>query len=298
VVTELFSVFEQHPALWLGVALLLGLIVGSFLNVVILRLPEMMAQDWRRECRELLSEQGDTVSTHTDADAQTVTLLRPRSRCPQCHTPIKAWQNVPIISWLLLRGRCQQCGKRISVQYPLVELSAGLLALAVAWHFEPGWYALSLWLFCWILLTSAVIDIRTQLLPDSLTLPLLWLGLVLALLLPNFPVSLEDALLGAVFGYLALWSVYWLFKLLTGKEGMGFGDFKLLAALGAWLGWQMLPIVILFSALVGSVVGIAMILLLGRDRQIPIPFGPYLAGAGLLALFWGESIMQAYLGGL
>ena len=291
--SELQAFFQQHPATWIAVASLFGLLVGSFLNVVINRLPVMMERQWKRECRALLA--GEDAPAETDGEP--FNLVRPRSACPECGAPVRAWQNIPVVSWLWLRGRCASCGKPISWQYPLVELaSAGLVGLA-AWQFGPTALALAVFVFSWALLAASTIDLKTHLLPDVFTLPLLWLGLLLPILLPDYHLSLQDAVLGAVFGYLALWSVYWLFRLITGKEGMGFGDFKLLAALGAWLGWQMLPLVILLSALVGSIVGIAMILLMRHDRRIPIPFGPYLALAGLVALYLGEPILAAYLGG-
>ncbi|WP_322521773.1 A24 family peptidase [Guyparkeria halophila] len=291
--SELQAIFQQYPALWIGVATLFGLLVGSFLNVVINRLPVMMEREWRRECRALLADD----ETPAAADDAPFNLVHPRSRCPSCGTPIRAWQNIPVLSWLWLRGRCANCGRAISWQYPLVELASAALIGLAAWQFGPTALALAVFLFSWALLAASIIDLKTQLLPDVFTLPLLWLGLLLPILLPAYHLSLDEAVLGAVFGYLALWSVYWLFRLLTGKEGMGFGDFKLLAALGAWLGWQLLPLVILLSALAGSVIGIAMILLLRHDRRIPIPFGPYLAIAGLIALYLGEPIMSAYLGG-
>lgn len=291
--SEIQAIFQQHPAIWITVASLFGLLVGSFLNVVINRLPVMMEREWKRECRALLAgEQAPSA-----ADEEPFNLVRPGSACPQCGAPIRAWQNIPVLSWLLLRGRCDKCDKAISWQYPLVELASAALIGLAAWQFGPTALALAVFLFTWALLAASIIDLKTQLLPDMFTLPLLWLGLLLPILLPDYHLTLEEAVLGAVFGYLALWSVYWLFRLITGKEGMGFGDFKLLAALGAWLGWQMLPLVILLSALAGSVIGIAMILLLRHDRRIPIPFGPYLAIAGLVALYLGEPIMTAYLGG-
>lgn len=290
--SELQALFQQHPATWIVIATLFGLLVGSFLNVVINRLPVMMERAWRRECRALLA--GDEDATGPD---EPFDLVRPRSRCPGCGAPIRAWHNIPVISWLLLRGRCAKCGLAISWQYPLVEVASAALTGIAAWHFGPTALALAVFLLGWALLAASVIDLKTQLLPDVFTLPLLWLGLLLPIVLPEYHLSLEEAVLGAVFGYLALWSVYWLFKLVTGKEGMGFGDFKLLAALGAWLGWQMLPLVILLSALAGSVIGIAMIVALSHDRRIPIPFGPYLAIAGIVALYLGDPIMSAYLGG-
>jgi len=291
--SELQAIFQQHPAIWIAVASLLGLLVGSFLNVVINRLPVMMEREWKRECRALLANEEASAT----ADDEPFNLVRPPSTCPRCGSSIRAWQNIPVLSWLLLRGRCANCGRSISWQYPLVELASATLIGLAAWQFGATTLALAVFLFSWALLAASIIDLKTQLLPDVFTLPLLWLGLLLPIFLPDYHLSLEEAVLGAVFGYLALWSVYWLFRLATGKEGMGFGDFKLLAALGAWLGWQMLPLVILLSALAGSVIGIAMILLLRHDRRIPIPFGPYLAIAGLIALYLGEPIMATYLGG-
>jgi len=284
----------DHPGTWVAIAALFGLLVGSFLNVVINRLPVMMEREWRRECRALLAgEAGETPP-----EDEPFNLVHPRSRCPSCGTPIRAWQNIPVISWLWLRGRCAECRAPIAWQYPAVEVAGAALAGLAAWQFGPTAWSLAVILFGWTLLAAAVIDLKTQLLPDVFTLPLLWLGLLLPIVLPEHHVTLPDAVLGAAFGYLALWSVYWLFRLLTGKEGMGYGDFKLLAALGAWLGWQMLPLVILLSALAGSVIGIAMILLRRHDRRTPIPYGPYLVIAGLVALYLGEPIMTAYLGGM
>lgn len=293
--SELPAFLAEHPTLWVAIASLFGLLVGSFLNVVINRLPVMMEREWKRECRALLA--GETNEPLAGKD-EPFNLVHPRSRCPSCGTPIRAWQNIPVISWLWLRGRCGECRARIAWQYPAVELAGAALAGLAAWQFGPTAWGLAVIVFSWTLLAAAVIDLKTQLLPDLFTLPLLWLGLMLPIILPDHHITLQDAVLGAAFGYLALWSVYWLFRLLTGKEGMGFGDFKLLAAIGAWLGWQMLPLVILFSALAGSVIGIAMILVLRHDRRIPIPYGPYLAIAGLIALYLGEPIMAAYLGGM
>ncbi|MEX1033019.1 MAG: A24 family peptidase [Cellvibrionaceae bacterium] len=269
------------------IALILGLLVGSFLNVVILRLPKMLTGGWKADCCELLEIENTGVS------ASPYNLVVPGSHCPQCNHQIRAWENIPLLSYLFLRGRCSNCKTRISVRYPAVELVTGLLSAYVVFHFgltEQGLFALFL---LWALIALTVIDIDTQLLPDNITLPLLWLGLLLNSV--GLFTSLTDAVYGAVAGYLALWSVYWVFKLLTGKEGMGYGDFKLLAALGAWMGWQLLPLVILLSSFVGAVIGIAGILILGRDKNIPIPFGPYLAIAGLITLLWGEQLSQYYL---
>ena len=281
---SLFEGLASSPGLLLFATVLLGLIVGSFLNVVILRLPRMMEQAWRQEAREILEL--------PPADEPALSLLRPASTCPQCGTAIRPWHNVPVLGWLWLRGRCASCSTRISVQYPLVELASGVLAGLCAMKF--GWSAqlAAALVFTWVLLTLAVIDLRTTLLPDNLTLPLLWLGLGLSLV-PVFA-SPEAAIVGALAGYLSLWFVFQGFKLLTGKEGMGYGDFKLLAAIGAWLGWSALPMVILLSSLVGAVVGIGMILLLRHDRRVPIPFGPYLAAAGWLGMMYGETLKGAY----
>lgn len=260
--------------------------VGSFLNVVIHRLPKMMEREWREQCSEM---NGTTVPP-----AAAYNLVIPRSACPACGHMISAWENIPVFSWLVLRGRCSHCHTTISPRYPVIEALTGLLSGFVAWHFGFGVAALAALLFIWALIALTFIDLDTQLLPDSITQPLLWGGLLLNL--NGLFTSLDSALIGAVGGYLVLWSIYWLFKLIAKKEGMGYGDFKLLAAIGAWLGWQMLPLVILLSSMVGAVIGITMILFAGHGRQVPIPFGPYLAGGGLIALFWGKQISQAYLG--
>ena len=269
-----------------AVAGLLGLCVGSFLNVVIHRLPKMMEQDWHAQCADL---RGETPSTAT-----ALTLARPRSRCPSCGHQITALENIPIISYLLLRGRCSSCGTSISPRYPMVEAVTGLLSAYAVWHFGPTLQGAGALLLIWALIALTGIDFDTQLLPDSITLPLLWLGL--GFNLTGTYVDLFSAVIGAMIGYLTLWSVFWLFKLATGKEGMGFGDFKLLAALGAWLGWQMLPAIILLSSIVGAAVGISLIVATRHGRNTPIPFGPYLAAAGVIALFWGPQLTRGYLG--
>lgn len=260
--------------------------VGSFLNVVIHRLPRMMEREWAAQCAEL---QGEAIPETPRYD-----LATPRSACPQCGHHISAIENIPLLSYLALRGRCRQCSARISIRYPLVEALTGILSAYVAWHFGPTLPAIGALFLCWTLIGLTFIDLDTQLLPDSMTQPLLWAGLLLNL--NNTFVPLPTALIGAVAGYLSLWSVYWLFKLLTGKEGMGYGDFKLLAAIGAWLGWQMLPAVILLSSVVGSIVGLTLILMKQQGRSQPIPFGPYLAGGGIAALLWGPALTHAYLG--
>ena len=269
-----------------AVAGLLGLCVGSFLNVVIHRLPKMMEQDWHAQCADL---RGETPSTAT-----ALTLARPRSRCPACGHQITALENIPIISYLLLRGRCSNCGTSISPRYPVVEAVTGLLSAYAVRPRGPPLRGAGALLLIWALIALTGIDFDTQLLPDSITLPLLWLGL--AFNLAGTYVDLFSAVIGAMVGYLTLWSVFWLFKLATGKEGMGFGDFKLLAALGAWLGWQMLPAIILLSSIVGAVVGISLIVATRHGKNTPIPFGPYLAAAGIIALFWGPQLTRSYLG--
>lgn len=267
---------------------LLGLCVGSFLNVVIHRLPKMMEQEWQAQCAEL---RGEAESAPIEA----LTLAKPRSRCPTCGHQITALENIPLISYfLILKGKCSACGSRISTRYPFIEAVTGLLSAYAAWHFGPTVQTIGAMLLIWALIALSAIDLDTQLLPDAITLPLLWLGL--AFNLWGTYADLPTAVVGAMGGYLALWSVFWLFKLATGKEGMGYGDFKLLAALGAWLGWQMLPVIILLSSVVGAVVGISLIVAARHGRNIPIPFGPYLAAAGGIALFWGTTITNTYLG--
>ena len=281
------------PAVLVGVVLLFGLLVGSFLNVVIHRVPIMLDREWRAQAEELAGRE--------PAKSEPYNLVVPRSACPSCQAPITALQNIPVVSWLALRGKCANCGAGISARYPLVELLTGLMSAAVAWKFGFGWPLLAALVLTWFLVALTFIDLDTQLLPDSLTLPLLWIGLVLSLWAGDaggaaVPVETRTAVIGAAAGYLSLWSVYWLFKLTTGKEGMGYGDFKLLAALGAWLGWKMILPIVLCSALVGAVVDIALMLRFGRDRSVPIAFGPYLAAAGWLMLMWGSEIVDGYLG--
>lgn len=314
---EFFQLLESSLAAFTGACAILGLMVGSFLNVVIYRLPKMLELGWQQQCAELAQMNADKaghssssdvhdpdrqrdnaalVSAHAE-DGQTAAppynLVVPRSACPHCNHPISAWENIPIVSYLILRGKCKECGAAISARYPIIEGISGLLCAYAAWHFGFGLAAAGALLLIWALLALTAIDFDTQLLPDDITLPLIWTGLLFNLF--DVFTNLPSAVLGAVFGYLALWSVYWLFKLVTGKEGMGYGDFKLLAALGAWLGWQMLPLIILLSSLVGALVGIILIVAAKHGRDIPIPFGPYLAGGGLIALFWGQLLTQNYL---
>ena len=268
------------------VCLILGLLIGSFLNVVVYRLPLMMQRDWQAQAREILELPSEPATG-------TFNLILPNSRCPHCDHEIRAWENIPVISYLFLRGKCSSCKAPISLRYPLVELACGLLSAYVAWHFGFGWQTAGMLLLTWGLLAMSLIDADHQLLPDALVLPLLWLGLIANYF--GLFASLEDALWGAVAGYMSLWSVYWLFKLVTGKEGMGHGDFKLLAMLGAWGGWQVLPLTILLSSLVGAVLGVIMLRLRNQDTATPIPFGPYLAIAGWIALLWGDQITATYL---
>ncbi len=277
---------QQNHWAFLLTVILIGLVVGSFLNVVIHRLPKMMEQQWRRDCQEL-------EGALSEEETAPYNLNRPASHCPKCGHKIRPWENIPIISWLMLKGRCSQCNTLISPRYPIIEAVTAILSLAVAIHFGFTWATLAALLLTWALIALSVIDFDVQLLPDNITLPFLWLGLLLSL--AGVFTDTSTAIIGAAAGYLSLWSVYQLFKRLTGKEGMGYGDFKLLAMLGAWLGWQYLPQIILLSALVGAVVGILLIVVRGRDRNIPIPFGPYLAAAGWISLMWGEQINNAYL---
>ena len=275
-----------QPGSFVVVATLAGLLIGSFLNVVIHRLPRMMERDWAAQCAELRGEPAPAT--------EPLSLISPRSRCPKCSRQIGALENIPILSYLLLRGRCKGCGEMISLRYPVVEAATGLLFGLAAWKLVPGVAAVGAMVFVAAMIALTFIDFDTQLLPDDITLPLLWLGLLFNLW--STYSELSSAVIGAIAGYLSLWSVYWLFKLATGKEGMGYGDFKLLAAIGAWLGWQVLPLTILLSSFVGALVGIALIVLARRGRNVPIPFGPYLAAAGVIALFWGKPLTSAYLG--
>jgi leader peptidase (prepilin peptidase)/N-methyltransferase len=279
------SLLAQSPALAVGLALALGLAIGSFLNVVILRVPRMMENEWNLQAAEVRGEPAPELSPFN--------LVRPRSHCPSCGHQITALENIPVLSWLILRGRCSGCGTRISARYPLVELTTGLLAALAVWRFGPTAAGLGALALTFTLIALTFIDFDTQLLPDDITLSLLWLGLFFNLWGVFAP--LQSAVIGAIAGYLLLWSVYWLFKLATGREGMGYGDFKLLAALGAWFGWQALPAIILLASVVGATVGIALIVFRRHGREVPIPFGPYLAGAGLLTLYFGKPL-SAYFG--
>jgi leader peptidase (prepilin peptidase)/N-methyltransferase len=325
---SLLFMLANSSAAWIAVILVVGLLVGSFLNVVIHRLPIMMEREWKAQAEEILGKPSapdeaeasaaEACAAEASADAATdaetpvsgdeppvtsapapYNLVVPRSACPNCGAMITAAQNIPVISYLLLAGACANCGVRISVRYPLIELFTGVLSALVAWKFGFTWYCGAALVLTWALVALSVIDFDHQLLPDDITLPLLWIGLLLSLApaIPalGLPVDSRSSIIGAAVGYVSLWSVYKLFKWLTGKEGMGYGDFKLFAALGAWLGWQMLLVILLISASSGAIVGIALIVLRGRDRNIPIPFGPYLAAAGWIALMWGDWFIGSYL---
>ena len=296
---DLVALFSASPLLFTGFAFVLGLTVGSFLNVVIYRLPIILEREWQSQAAELLVPADGVPPGVAPPQAARMTLSTPRSACPACKAPIRAWQNIPVISWLLLRGKCASCRTAISLRYPLVELATGLLSACVAWHFGFSGAAACALAITWALVALTGIDIDHQLLPDSITLPLMWAGLLAAVLLgptnSPLPVSPRDAIVGAAAGYLSLWLVFHGFRLITGKEGMGYGDFKLFAALGAWLGWKLLPLIILLSAATGAVLGILMIALRGRDRAAPMPFGPYLAAAGWLAMMYGDLLVSGYL---
>jgi leader peptidase (prepilin peptidase) / N-methyltransferase len=296
---SVLELLAASPGLFIGTCVVLGLVVGSFLNVVIYRLPIMLERQWREQCAEVSGQLSVAISSREREP--TFNLVTPRSSCPACHAPVTALQNIPLLSWLVLRGRCANCRARISGRYPLIEALTAVLSGVVAWKFGFGWPALAALVLTWFLIALAFIDIDHQLLPDSLTLPLLWLGLLLSLcaIRPGGvppTVDIRSSLIGAMAGYVSLWSVYHLFRLITGKEGMGYGDFKLFAALGAWLGWQMLLPIILLAATVGAVIGIALIMLRRQQRAAPIPFGPFLAASGWLMLLSGQTLVSRYLG--
>ena len=277
---------EMPLLIWIAFGGVLGLLVGSFLNVVILRLPDRMTAVWEQEARDVLGLESEPAPMPPG-------IVREPSHCPQCKHTLSALDNIPLFGWLLLRGRCRYCQAKISIQYPLVELLSGVMSAVIIWKFGPSWPALAGLLLTWFLIALSGIDFRTQLLPDQLTLPLLWLGLLLALL-PMF-VGAPMSILGAALGYLSLWSVYWLFKLLTGKEGMGYGDFKLLAALGAWMGPVSLLPIVLLSSLIGALIGGSLIFLRKRDSQTPMPFGPFIAAAGWVWFLAGDYLLQGYI---
>ncbi|MFW2374073.1 MAG: prepilin peptidase [Gammaproteobacteria bacterium] len=284
---EFIELLQNQAWVFYGLIVFIGLAFGSFLNVVIYRLPIMLEKEWRSQCTEFL----ELEKTET---SETFTLAAPASSCPQCGHKIRFWENIPLISYLVLRGRCSSCQSHISLEYPLVEAVTAMLSVMVAYHYGVSWQTVTALVLTWSLITLTMIDFHKQLLPDNITLPLLWLGILCNLF--GLFTDLESSVIGAIAGYLSLWSVYHLFRLLTGKEGMGYGDFKLLAVLGAWLGWKLLPVIIVLSSFVGAVIGIAMIVLVRHDKNIPIPFGPYLAIAGWISLIWGDAIMNIWLG--
>ncbi len=291
----MLELMNESAPVFIIVVFAFTLLIGSFLNVVIHRLPIMMEREWREQADELIKTPSEQELPEGRFD-----LVMPRSRCPSCGALITAWQNIPVVSYLFLRGRCAACKTSISARYPLVELMTALLAATAAWFFGPGWDALMAIALTIALVAIAMIDADTQLIPDSIVLPLMWLGLAMSLFHPmtganTLFISPQNAIVGAMAGYLTLWSIFWLFKLATGKDGMGYGDFKLLAALGAWLGWQTLPMIIMMSAVVGAVINITMIVARGKDRSIPIPFGPYLAAAGWITMLWDEMIKNVYI---
>ena len=282
---NIIDFFLQNTEIFYTFVTLVGLSVGSFLNVVIYRFPLMLENDWKSQCRELLELE--------EKSQETITLSKPASTCPQCGHKIRAWENIPVISYLLLKGKCSECQSSISLQYPLIELLTGCLSLAVAIKFGVSWQTLFALILTWSLVSMSVIDIHKQILPDDITLPILWLGLLISIYsIFTDPVS---SIIGAAAGYMILWCIYQLFKLLTGKEGMGFGDFKLLALFGAWFGWELLPLVIILSSATGAIIGILMIVVKKHEKSTPIPFGPYLAIAGWISMMWGTQIMHWYL---
>jgi leader peptidase (prepilin peptidase)/N-methyltransferase len=291
VFNPLLSAFNASPAVYITFVTVFGLMVGSFLNVVIHRLPKMMEQDWLRQCEEL--QNPDTPLT--EETGTQYNLIVPRSACPNCGHRITALENIPVVSYLLLRGKCSGCKTPISIRYPLIETITGILAGIIAWKFGVSGMTVAALVFTFALIALTFIDFDTQLLPDDITLPVLWLGLLINI--GGGFTDLQSAVIGAIVGYLALWSIYWVFKLVTGKEGMGYGDFKLLAAIGAWFGWQLLPAVILLSSVAGSIIGIGLMILAKRGREVPIPFGPFLALGGIAALFWGPQLARLYLAG-
>lgn len=287
------SIILTIPTLFSALAGVIGLLVGSFLNVVIYRLPIIMQQGWRKECREYLQINPEADSLGDTDKEEPFNLVFPLSRCPSCNAPIKPYQNIPVISYLFLRGKCATCSCHISMRYPIIEAFTAIASIMVASHFGYTPQAVFALLLTWSLIALIFIDIDHQLLPDSITLPMLWLGLCLSLF--NVYTDAHSSIIGAIAGYAALWIVFHLFKLATGKEGMGYGDFKLLALFGAWLGWQYLPVIILLSSLVGAAIGLGMIVFVKHDHNVPIPFGPYLAAAGWIALLWGNDLNHLYL---
>ncbi|WP_371373523.1 prepilin peptidase [Thalassotalea aquiviva] len=292
---EILALFELYPITFYTTTLILGLVVGSFLNVVIYRLPKMLHNEWLCDCRELLADELAKTSNKASSKAkiESITLSKPASTCPKCGHKIKAIENIPLLSWLFLKGKCSACKTPISIRYPLVELASGILSVVIGLHFGVTWLTLWMLILTWSLVALTMIDFDQMILPDQITLPLVWLGLLINL--NSGFVSLNEAVIGAVVGYMSLWSIFWLFKLLTGKEGMGYGDFKLFAVFGAWFGWQLLPLLILMASLVGAIIGIAMMVFNNHQGSKPIPFGPYLAIAGWITALWGNGMWNWYL---
>jgi len=294
---QVIQYLANNPEYFTGVIFLFGLMFGSFFNVVIYRVPVMMQLEWLENCRDFIKEMFGKLPKELEAHPESLpkppfNIAKPDSTCPHCGHKIRWYENVPLASYVALKGKCSSCKNTISLRYPIIELVTALLSGFAAWKFGFGWETAAALAFTWALICLTMIDFDHKLLPDQITLPLMWLGLLLNM--QGMFASLEDAVIGAVAGYMCLWSLYWAFKLLTGKEGMGYGDFKLLAALGAWMGWQYLLLILVLSSMVGAVVGVSLIVIKGRDKNIPIPFGPYLAAAGWIAFFWGEAILRQY----
>ncbi|WNC68052.1 A24 family peptidase [Thalassotalea nanhaiensis] len=290
--SDVIALFVHSPETFYVTITVLGLIIGSFLNVVIYRLPKMLENEWRCECREFLEE--ELKPAKELAKVEELTLSKPASTCPKCGHKIKVLENIPVISWLFLKGKCSSCANPISARYPIIETITGLTSLVIAMYFGVSWQVLFMLVLTWSLIALTMIDIDKMILPDQITLPLVWLGLILGL--NDVFVSIDQAVIGAIVGYMSLWSIFWLFKLITGKEGMGYGDFKLFAVFGAWFGWQLLPLLILMASLVGAIIGISMMVYKNHEGSKPIPFGPYLAIAGWITALWGEGIWAWYLG--
>ena len=287
---NIYLVFTQSPLFFLFTVALVSLSIGSFLNVVIYRLPVMMQNEWNHECKLLLTD--ELKQPYKNEETKPFNLATPASTCPKCNSKIKAWQNIPVLSWLFLKGSCASCDNPISIRYPSIELLTAIASVTIAHYFGPSALGFTYLIMTWCLVTLIFIDIDHMLLPDQITLPLLWLVLLASVL--GITIEPAQAIIGAAAGYLCFWSVYWVFKLITGKEGMGYGDFKLMAVFGALLGWQALPMIILLSSLVGAVIGITLLSIQGKDKATPIPFGPYIAIAGWIAMIWGEQITSAY----
>ncbi|WNC72986.1 A24 family peptidase [Thalassotalea psychrophila] len=290
--SDVIALFEHFPIIFYVTITILGLVIGSFLNVVIYRLPKMLENEWRCECREFLDD--ELKPAKELAKLEELTLSKPASTCPKCGHKIKVWENIPVLSWLFLKGKCSSCTNPISARYPIIETVTGITSLVIGVYFDVTWQALFMLILTWALIALTMIDVDKMILPDQITLPLVWLGLILGL--NDVFVSIDQAVIGAIVGYMSLWCIFWLFKLITGKEGMGYGDFKLFAVFGAWFGWQLLPLLILMASLVGAIIGISLMVFRNHESSKPIPFGPYLAIAGWITALWGEGIWVWYLG--